>query len=574
VIHETSNLLVEGNVFYDTIGWHVWFQESVPECHGNILSGNLALVAREDVSVVQNDLPTDDLNLGDAACFYIRNLDNSFIGNHAGSSWASGFYVDTVKVISYNPPAYVWTKYHPNPTFIDNVAHSCADHGFYLGGFTEFLPGLPDPLSATFHNFTGYKNNAFGVHCRNFGTCIWDNAQLADNGSGVYFASSGFWTEEYRGTNRLTGSKVIGESTSNLGLVDTQNPLESAHGRSLPTGRAHNTFEYIWRPGAPWELIGFSVYDGLILVDGTAFKAFNNSPPPPNGIGRQAGAFGATMYANPWAIDPRNTVMGCTFDSSSKVWVRPYSTHPQLIPSGVNNVVIHDKDGCIANPPAGGSMFCSGNALLQKAPQTARTPLGGTTFLHDGRPFGQVILFEGDDPAPPPPYSFPQRTITVSYNGGMDTALHVNLSGGSWPATFALHAWNTVVSLPAPGPVPPLHRNVLNVVSNGPQFVRPITLMLSGNTKDSMADFEIPFASATVPPTVRVAQSYAAARAGTVLQERDWASFSAALETAYHYNTNTNTLYLRIKLPLSTAFPGWSQWGSMFDGAPLYVRVE
>jgi hypothetical protein len=98
--------------------------------------------------------------------------------------------------------------------------------------------------------------------------------------------------------------------------------------------------------------------------------------------------------------------------------------------------------------------------------------------------------------------------------------------------------------------------------------------MLSGNTKDSMADFEIPFASATVPPTVRVAQSYAAARAGTVLQERDWASFSAALETAYHYNTNTNTLYLRIKLPLSTAFPGWSQWGSMFDGAPLYVRVE
>lgn len=227
VIHETSNLLVEGNVFYDTIGWHVWFQEDKPDCTGNIVRQNLALVAREDTAVVEDDLPTDQ-GLGNAACFYLRNLDNVITDNHAGSSWASGFYVNTVEVFSRQPLNYGWSQYHVNPTFSSNLAHSCASHGFYLGGFTEFIPGSPGPPDPpptnmpTFQYFTAYKNNAFGLHCRNFGTCIWDNAQLADNGSGVYFASRGFWLGEHEGINRLKGGKVIGESSSNLGLVDPQ----------------------------------------------------------------------------------------------------------------------------------------------------------------------------------------------------------------------------------------------------------------------------------------------------------------------------------------------------------------
>jgi hypothetical protein len=219
VIHETSNLLVEGNVFYDTIGWHVWFQEETPMCTGNIVDGNLALVAKEDVQVVV-DTVQDAAGLeglGNAACFYVRNLNNVVKNNHAGSSWASGFYVSTAE-LDIVTGEWRWTDNHPKPTFENNLAHSCVDHGFYLGGWTRLPGGPPSGSSATFKNFTSYKNNGFGVFCRNLGTCVWDNPQLSDNGAGVYLASVGFWEEEYMAAGQLKGGRIVGESASNLGL--------------------------------------------------------------------------------------------------------------------------------------------------------------------------------------------------------------------------------------------------------------------------------------------------------------------------------------------------------------------
>lgn len=142
----------------------------------------------------------------------------------------------------------------------------------------------------------------------------------------------------------------------------------------------------------------------------------------------------------------------------------------------------------------------------------------------------------------------------------------MNLSS-SWPATAALLSWNTVVSLPdASGHVAPAYRNVVTVVSNGPCGL-PLTLMLSGNTKDSMADFEIPLGAQQI--TVKWALSYDQARnAGTILQP------TPTLPLATSYDYAANKLVVRIRLAASTVGSALSQWGPVFDGAAVYVRVE
>lgn len=330
-----------------------------------------------------------------------------------------------------------------------------------------------------------------------------------------------------------------------------------------------NTYHPRLRPN-DYELIGVSTYDGLVLIDTVDFKGFSD----PASITRKAGALGPAVYDNPWALDPRNTVVGCTFDSAlNRVYVRPYTLGGQ-IPSGVNNAIFHEKDGCVTGVSVGGQMFTQGNLLLNKAPQGTRTDIGGMTFLHDSRPFGQVVLWEGDWNIIVYPEITNQKQIDVSYNGGVDSALQLAVNG-DWPLvglpTVAMHSWNTIMSTPG---VAPAYFNIVSIQSpSGVDFNKPLTLMLTGNTTDCMADFTIPLA---VAPTgnAYAAQSFKDARDrvnGTAIPASQTPSLP--LGTSFFYDSTLKKLHVRVRLPASTG--GFNPpWGSVFNGAPVYIRFD
>lgn len=610
VIHDTKDLLVEGNVFYDTVGWHVWFQENGRTCTGNTITGNLALVAREDTSVVLDDIEEahglGQTELGHAACFYIRNLNNTVIGNHAVSSQASGFYVQTVEpwVPQQSNSPWGYVPYQTMGAFAGNVAHSCADHGFYMGGYTELTPDYPNVNTTTFSDFTAYKNCGFAVHCRNFGACVWTNPQLADLGEGVYLASGGFWERPFQAVGLIKNGKIIGESDSNLGLAVTAN--EQTHQRSLANGRRHNTFAYgyddamphqLEQPGAPGrrlhsprELIGMSVYDGMVLIDTMAFSKFSDA----SNISMFAGAIGPAMYINPWAMDTRNSIRGCTFDSTSPIYLRPYTLAihedgtEKRIQAGINNTVLNTRDACIPGTGGSGTLFPSGNPLLSKG-GTSTGPIRGMKFLPATHPFGQVMMFEGDGSAVE---LVGQKNLVVNYNGGVDEVLQIALAalpGGNltWNTTgdggpiLGLHAWNAVISLPSGGnPVIPAHVHVITVSSPaagqpGSRFTLPFTLMLTGNQGSSMADFEIP-----ISPSGSVIASTADTRVGswtgTTLQgQASLANWASSQTTAFYHDSVNNKIFLRIMLPYVPPPSNYEQnWGSICNGAPVYVYFK
>jgi hypothetical protein len=107
VLHDSSNILVAGNVIYNTVGHNVVIETTTTR--GNTLDGNLALVNRqpsprhtEPMLVVQNDrLPGN---------YWFRGADNAIVNNVAAGSQSSGFIYDEPGAGSLN--------------FRNNVAHA------------------------------------------------------------------------------------------------------------------------------------------------------------------------------------------------------------------------------------------------------------------------------------------------------------------------------------------------------------------------------------------------------------------------------------------------------------------
>ena len=128
-------------------------------------------------------------------------------------------------------------------------------------------------------------------------------------------------------------------------------------------------------------------------------------------------------------------------------------------------------------------------------------------------------------------------------------------------------AWNTPL---APPPAMPTTSNSVMVsapTSPPMAFTRPLTILLAGNTKDSMAQFDLPMA--TAPTAARVGEGYEDAKTPPSRQaEPSLASLQGNPETCWYYDSTAQRLHVRIKLPPST-FPGFSAWGGMFDGQPV-----
>jgi hypothetical protein len=91
VLHDTNNILVAGNVVFNTVGHNIVIETGVTRA--NTLDGNLALVNREPVPkhtertlVDQNDrMPSN---------FWLRGAENAIINNAAAGSQANGYIYD------------------------------------------------------------------------------------------------------------------------------------------------------------------------------------------------------------------------------------------------------------------------------------------------------------------------------------------------------------------------------------------------------------------------------------------------------------------------------------------------
>jgi cell migration-inducing and hyaluronan-binding protein len=321
-LHGTHNVLVADTLSYETLG-HAFFFEDGTET-GNRLLRNLGLGTRRPKFADQL-VPSDN----SPATYWVQNTDNILIGNVAAGSTDYGFWYDIPSVQSIANP----------PVFIDNVAHSNGRNGFYKSDYNALPVSWPGP--GLYQGFTAYKNKQIGISHRTVtGRTVWINARVADNGTGLFLASDGLQKDGASDTI-LIDSVVVGES-DNVGMPVTAAEIE--YGRSLPS------------PGNPGDpLLGHEIYEGHVDVRDTDYARFRTAVI--GGKVREAAAFGRTKFDTRWAIDPRNSVMGVTFDDANRIYLEPSAP----LASGNASMLIHDVDGSLTGLP---DMYVAANTLL------------------------------------------------------------------------------------------------------------------------------------------------------------------------------------------------------------------
>ncbi len=144
VIHQTDNLLLEGNVVYDTVGHQYYIEDGVET--GNQFLGNLAMLPREvdpehrlfkpeqrpDGGSFNGQHDDDERSSG----FWITNTANDFIGNHvAGVGHGMGYWFVSHET-DFKRSRGDDRKYTEQGLFQDNVAHTI---DFDLEGGTSNL---------------------------------------------------------------------------------------------------------------------------------------------------------------------------------------------------------------------------------------------------------------------------------------------------------------------------------------------------------------------------------------------------------------------------------------------------
>jgi hypothetical protein len=249
-VHGTQNVLVRGNVAFDTIG-HCYFIEDGSET-GNLFEYNLGIETRA-APAGENLLPSDTR----PATFWITNPDNYLVGNVSAGSEGEGFWF----ALPEHPLALdssltnVWPRRTPLGLFINNVAHTDEDIGLFIDNgpnpdnttTDEYYQPVKHPgnassaqVTASFQNFTAYKESNLGVWMRGYYLNLI-GAVLADNADGAAFAGD---------HGLLENSLVVGQTANN----STTAPLN---------------------PGQP--LVGFSFYDGPFGVKNVTFVNFQSN---------------------------------------------------------------------------------------------------------------------------------------------------------------------------------------------------------------------------------------------------------------------------------------------------------
>ncbi|MEM9357978.1 MAG: G8 domain-containing protein [Pseudomonadota bacterium] len=207
-VHGTSNTLFEDNVIFNHVG-HGFFMEDGSET-GNVVKDNL--VFGTHASKTGEPIPTDRT---DVSSYWIENVSNTFIGNHAAGSENVGFFI--APATQTGPHGMSEGMDVPNNAndfhFVGNTASS-SEFGVFLDGHVddetlEHVDGQNFSLDGSlwFIDTTTYANRDVGLW--SFKGNASDNyvvvmdAKLADNASNL----------EVRGDDLLFVDSIsIGES--------------------------------------------------------------------------------------------------------------------------------------------------------------------------------------------------------------------------------------------------------------------------------------------------------------------------------------------------------------------------
>jgi hypothetical protein len=159
-LEETSNVLIQENVAYETKGHCYSMATSGLGVNGNVFKKNIGFVTRNSAT------PAPGTSDNQAATFFISNPSNSWIDNVAGGSNAYGFWFQLQ----------VTTMKNPVTEFSGNTIHSS-----YLVGLKTFPQGLTPISPTTWTNSTIYRNRGHGIFLHNTKDVTLDGFLLADN---------------------------------------------------------------------------------------------------------------------------------------------------------------------------------------------------------------------------------------------------------------------------------------------------------------------------------------------------------------------------------------------------------
>ncbi len=368
-VHGTNDLRVENNVTYNSVG-HCFFMEDGIET-GNEFIGNLAIqvkchptldcvpynlgpngeingqnrqaIRHISMSGKHTLLPSDNT----VAAYWITNPDNTYVGNVAAGSDATGFWFSMPEhpngaFLGSEDSANTWPRRTPLREFRGNVSHSNYD-GFMFDrninedntfdlSFTAYTP-LEDPadpysemVESHFEDLTAYKNRHGGFWGRGE-LHVFSNAILADNAIGMTHSTGTFGSERF--TSRLVDSLVVGE-TDNIGNPTT--PEEIAYGRSLPKTTI---------PDFP--IRAYEYYDYRHEVVNTTFMNYQDNDQ------RKTGALSWLLFTGA-GVTTENTVRGAKFVNAKPVYFPNIDDRFDSDNRGAvayRSLAIHDLDGSV-----------------------------------------------------------------------------------------------------------------------------------------------------------------------------------------------------------------------------------
>jgi cell migration-inducing and hyaluronan-binding protein len=360
-VHGTNNVRVQNNVAYNNVG-HCYFLEDGVE-HGNQYISNLGMLTKchpsrpcNSTNAIfggpggQGQNATDQLIPSDntASTFWITNPDNTYRGNVAAGSEATGFWI----ALSEHPggkfegtelAAKTWPRQTQFREFSGNVSHSNVeglmfDRGtnaqgkFNLGGNTHLPYTKPGDttsarLETVIKDLTIYKSTGAAIWARGENH-VFDGLKIADSAIGYTHAYPGVAAYHGDFTSKVVNSLFVGES-DNKGTPKTA--AEIKYGRTMP------------RKDADYPVRGYEYYDFTHHVVNTKFVNFVDNDT------RKAGALSYLLFTS-FPVSTNNSIEKLTFENAKPAYFPPTEARWQFSGEfgrfvGWNGAVIHDKDG-------------------------------------------------------------------------------------------------------------------------------------------------------------------------------------------------------------------------------------
>jgi hypothetical protein len=371
-VHGTNYLQIENNVTYNNVG-HCFFMEDGIEI-GNQFVKNLAIQTKCHTSK-----PCDPTNLAPfgstpdllnfkttgqdskevlipsdntVSSYWITNPDNTYVGNVAAGSDATGFWFafpdhPTGAFEGTDVSKETWPANTKFREFRGNVAHSNFDSlmqdraplpngRLRVWGYIAFADpaNRTGPMESVVEDFTAYKNRNSGIWARGE-MHIYKGLKFADNGIGFTHAGGNFDRSYYTFTSRVVDSVFVGES-ANIG--NPREASEMAYGRSLP------------HPKVPdFPIRAYEFYDYHHELDNNTFVNYEDNAT------RKTGALSQLLFSS-FAMSTDNSVARSRFINAKPVYYPPMEGNNRWSNDDYGNIsyqnaVFRDQDGTITGIP-------------------------------------------------------------------------------------------------------------------------------------------------------------------------------------------------------------------------------